>query len=477
LAFGLASLLSTTAPPRALGAPPGDEAIDVLEVAGNRVYHLDEALGLLVYDVSDIDHPHLAGRHPIVGGPLGVAVRGNIVTIVLRTREEAMAAPGAPPSGLVQSVDLRDPAHPRVLGESTLEGYVREARATQDMLYVLSETRDATGPHVILTFARLDGMRPAAAISVRRDGLNGSLRVTGGRIVLARANPTGHGTRVELFADSAPDFSSLGSLGLDATIDAGDSDVSARLDATDPARVRVLACPTVLCPAGAPLEVTTLDTTTTPPRVMSRRRVASPGTDLTTRFDGDRLYLASRERPLRGAPRSIVSVVDLEGKSTTVAQVTVRGTPLNLVPDGGRLLAFGTRRSGTIEREDLYVGSIDVHDAAHPTLASEVVIGEGWTWSPALASTQALGVDGDTIAVPFDTFDPEAEHSSVRPGVAVLETASGVLRTSGTVWSNAPADRVAMLRGRLLVATTFGLTSIDEKTVRKTGFAQPPTDR
>jgi hypothetical protein len=29
----------------------------------------------------------------------------------------------------------------------------------------------------------------------------------------------------------------------------------------------------------------------------------------------------------------------------------------------------------------------------------------------------------------------------------------------------------------LLVATTFGLTSIDEKTVRKAGFAQQPTDR
>jgi hypothetical protein len=477
MAFGLASLLATTAPTPALGAPPGDEAIDVLEVAGNRVYHLDEALGLLIYDVSDIDHPRLAGRHPIVGWPLGVAVRGNIVTIVLRTREDAMGAPGAASSGLLQAVDLRDPVHPRIIGESPLEGYVREARATQDALYVLSETRDATGPHVILTSARLDGMRPAAALSVRRDGFNGSLRVTGGRIVLAHANPTGHGTRVELFSDSAAAFSSQGSLSLDATIDAGDPDVSARLYAADPARVRVLACPAVRCPAGTPLEVATLDTTTAPPRVMSWRLVASPGIDLTTRFDGDRLYLASRERPLPGAPRSVVSVVDLEAKSATVAQVAVRGTPLNFVLDGGRLLALGIRRSGTMEHEDLYVASIDVKDAAHPTLANEVVIGEGWTWSPAFASTQALGVDGDTIAVPFDTFDPEAEHSSVRPGVAVLETASGVLRTSGTVWSNAPADRVAVLRGRLLVATTFGLTSIDQKTVHKAGFAHQPPDR
>ncbi len=466
--FGVASLLAAATPSsRALGGPPpGDEAVDVLKVVDDRVYHLDEALGLQIYDVSDIDHPRLAGRHPIVGWPLGVAVHENVATIVMRTQDNLPLSQGAT-SGLVQAVDVRDPARPRILGQSALEGSVREARATRNALYILSEKHDSTGPHVVLTSVRLDGIRPGAAISTRRDGFNGALRVAGGRIVLAYANPDSTGTRVELLADSVTAFSPQGSLGLEATIGAGDPDVSARLYVTDPTRVRVIGCPTVRCPTGALLEIATLDTTTSPPRVTSRRRVASPGTELTTRFDGDRLYLASQGRVSSGSPPSLVSVVDLEASSSAiVGRVPVHGIPRNLVLDGPRLLAIGTRGDEGSERADLYVDSLDVRDPAHPVLAGEVVIGDGWTWSPAVASTQAVAVDSNMIAVPFDTFDPEADHSSARPGIAILDAASGVPRISAQVWSNAPADRVVAFHGRLLVATTYGLTSIDVARLR-----------
>lgn len=267
---------------------------------------------------------------------------------------------------------------------------------------------------------------------------------------------------MELLADSVTALSSQGSLGLEATISADDPDVSARLYAPDPTRVRVIGCPTVRCSTGVPLEIATVDTTASPPRVTSRRRVPSPGVELRTRFDGDRVYLASQDKLSQGSPSPVVSVVDLEAsKSVSVGQVPVHGVPRNLVPDGPRLLVLGTRGGDGFERADLYVGILDLRDPGHPVLAGEATIGDGWTWSPALASTQAVVVDGNTIAVPFDTFDPDADHSSARPGIAILEAASGALRISGQVWSNAPADRVVALRGRLLVATTYGLTSID----------------
>jgi len=86
------------------------EETDLYRVEGDRLYYINGYRGLMVFDVSDIDHPKLLGRSPIFGSPVEMVVR-NGVAIVVVADWYGRTDDGAPFHGsVVRGIDASDPA-------------------------------------------------------------------------------------------------------------------------------------------------------------------------------------------------------------------------------------------------------------------------------------------------------------------------------------------------------------------------------
>ncbi len=436
-------------------------AIDVVQVDGNRVYYLHDIAGLVIDDVSDAARPRLVGRLPMVGWPFGVVVRNEVATVVMRwidTRSAAGSEQGPP---LVRAIDLRDPANSRVLGQSSLEGVVRDARVTDSTLYVLSEMEPPGTTHTIVTAFRLDGSDAASPRTLRREGMEGALRIVDGCIVLAY-DVGGLGTRVELIADrGSPNFEVSGSIDLPMTMGRGERDVSEWIHAEDLGHVRVLGCRATRCAAGDELLVVTVDASDpTHPRVVSKRSIRSPGQSLAIRFDGPRLYLSRRGWLGLGAPTTSVLVADLDAIPPRRERVlALPGAVVwNLQGSAGSpLLALATRGNAEGTRVQVLVDSIGVDDGA-PSLDSEAVLGREWTWSPAMVSSGALSICGAYVAVPFR----DAESGSVRPrsAVAILDRSARGVEHAREVAIHGVIERLVCVHEKLFAVTDEGIGSI-----------------
>src|SRR5262245_54518521 len=110
------------------------EETDIYRLDGNYLYYLNGYRGLMVFDLSDIDHPRLVGRSPIYGSPVEMVVRNGVATVVVADWYGAFED-GSPFYGsIVRGLDARDPAHIKLLGEARLGGWVRDTRVVGDVL-------------------------------------------------------------------------------------------------------------------------------------------------------------------------------------------------------------------------------------------------------------------------------------------------------------------------------------------------------
>jgi hypothetical protein len=439
-----------------------DEAVDIVQIQGDRVYHLNGAVGLLIYDIADASHPRLVGRHSIVGWPMGVVVRGSIATILMRWADVRSSGASSPGPALVRAVDVREPSHPVVVGESAIDGELRDARATADSMYVLSESGTARGARVVVTSLRLDGSNASAVHTLSRLGTSGWMRFVGGRLILAHGQTNRSGTRVEVLTESGTgELLRHGSLDLAPTIGRADRDTSARIDAPDAAHVRILACRAAECTDNDTLEITTIDALDMDrPRITSLDRVPSPGRGLLTRFDGERLYLSRRGWLSLGSPSTPISFVGLDGSwQARGGEPMVEGVVWNLLPVASRLLAVATRGDTEATREQLVIAAIDVRGDGTSSAPAEAALGSGWTSSAAQVNSRAMTACGGSLAVPFRTW--EGSPVTVRSRIALFDWRGHGLTSAGDLPVEGIIDRLVCAGGRLLALTDAGLGSLD----------------
>ncbi|HWW83253.1 MAG TPA: hypothetical protein VNZ26_06600, partial [Vicinamibacterales bacterium] len=67
----------------AASQPRTVQETDLYRLDGNRLYYLNKYRGLMVFDVSDIDHPKLLGRSAIFGDPVQMFVNNGIAVVVV----------------------------------------------------------------------------------------------------------------------------------------------------------------------------------------------------------------------------------------------------------------------------------------------------------------------------------------------------------------------------------------------------------
>jgi hypothetical protein len=138
-------------------APPTDKASapagrvgdveegDIYKIVGTRLYYLNTYKGFIVYDLSDAKRPVRLSRLPVFGYPVEMFVEGNTIYALLRdalylTSKEGKLEFARHQVSQLVTIDIADPANPRVLSTLDIVGQLREgvARKVENTIYVVS---------------------------------------------------------------------------------------------------------------------------------------------------------------------------------------------------------------------------------------------------------------------------------------------------------------------------------------------------
>jgi hypothetical protein len=147
---------------------------DLYRLEGSRLYYLNSYRGLMIFDVSNVDHPKLLGRSAIFGNPVDMIVNQGIAVVVVGDWYGTMQD-GSPFHGsIVRGLDATDPGHIKVLGEAKLGGWVRDDRVVGNVLYAVSEDY---------------GWEYSWGIGVASGGVGGGVAVPAGIVGSASSGP------------------------------------------------------------------------------------------------------------------------------------------------------------------------------------------------------------------------------------------------------------------------------------------------
>lgn len=118
---------------------------DVYKVVGNKLFLLNTYKGFLVYDISNTQAPVRLGRLPVYGYPVEMFVENNTVYALLSdvlylSKVEGQLQFQRRNSSQIVTIDISDPANPKLLQAQDLPGQLREgvSRKIENTIYVVS---------------------------------------------------------------------------------------------------------------------------------------------------------------------------------------------------------------------------------------------------------------------------------------------------------------------------------------------------
>ena len=485
--------------PASTGNGPGGtdtravEETDIYRLDGNRLYTLNGYRGLLVFDLSDVDHPKLLGRSPIYGWPVEMVVRAGVATVVV-SDWYGLRPNGAPFHGsVVRGLDATDPANIRSLGEAQLAGWVRDTRVVGDVLYAVSEDYGWSwgtfvaggGAGVSGGAVGVSGGKSTASVVVSSinfaggvvqkmgersyAGWSGVINVTSKAILLAHdaTEPGNTVPKTQLtyidISDAAGSIAERGSLIVPGRLQGWGPDSGRwNLDFADGRTAHLLACGAGWCGNNlSPYVLTTVDFSSadSPVRV-SGLQLWIDGWTPAVRFDGTRMYLAPGGQ-WNGPASTPLQIYDLSDAAHPhlAGETQVPGMVWSFFPQGASVMALGAERGSNSGR--VSVNAIDATDAAHPTLAGTAAFGEGWAWTPAAGTFKAFSRDDaqGLIVLPFSGWS--AKTFTYRNGLQLIESSAGTIHTAGAATTRGWVERGIFANGRLLALSDLALSVID----------------
>jgi hypothetical protein len=444
--------------PLACAATREVDGADVVVLRDERLYYLNGQSGLLVFDVSAPSAPAPVGRAPLVGTPMSLIVREAMAVGVMAEWDEPH---GEFRGSIARAFDIRTD-RPAPMGEVRLEGITRDARAVDDVLYVLHESRT----DVILTSIGMEG--GLTTLGERRfAGSHATLTASPTLLALAY-RPAEGGTRVVTFdlgLTASGDLAASHTVAVRGAIPAASRDIGAiaALDVdADADSVRVLTCATD-CGAADGLFVSKVDLSGAGgPRVIEETPLDPPEGSLVARWGARHLYVTGTRRAGDPRPTTSLRILDLSTPTSRPRILRVDGRIANLVPFGERLLAIGGPAD---PRSSLNVVLYEI-DPTVPRVVGKITLGDAMTSTPAQRDVRAVATYEGTIALPITSWKDGALPAH---GVAVLRGGH-----PPSVQLGAPGwiDRVAFVGGQLIALGAFGARSVEPSATPRT-FERP----
>jgi hypothetical protein len=467
-----------------------------LDAANNRLYYLNAYRGLLVFDVTDVDHPQLLGRSPIYGEPVEMVVHDGVASVVVADWYGQMDD-GTPFHGsIVRGIDARDPANIAITGEAYLGGYVLDTRVVGDVLYAVTEQYPyydswygvaapgaAVGSSVqtaTVSVASVDlsGGKVRAIDTYDVPGNSGIFNVTPNAILLASDVPQSNGAPSGATALQYLDISDPGgriAVRGTATVSGyaqpyGADNGRWTLDFADDHYAHVVTSTAAY--SNGDLVISTADFgNPDAPVVTGTLSVKNPGYSATTRFDAGRLYLTpnsyacydAQGRPL-SSYQTPLQVFDVSNPKAPVelGATQISGQISLMMPNGQNLFVLGNDYDcATYTASPMALAYFDMSDPAHPRSLGSADFGKGWTYSPAASTFKAFTLDaGDGLVVlPFSGWDPD--DYAYNTGVQLFAFDANSIRTAGVGRTRGWVERGIFVNGRLISLSDLSLSVID----------------
>jgi hypothetical protein len=501
------------------GVPPADggeasgstsravEETDLYRLEGDRLYYLNSYRGLMVFDVSDVDHPALLGRSPIYGEPVEMVVHDGIANVVVADWYGTMDD-GTPFHGsIVRGIDARDPANMAITGEAYLGGWVRDTRVVGDVIYAVTEkypydygwyggdvgiggtsgvsTGGTSGPSVSVSSVSFANAHVTAVDHYDVPGYGGVFHVTENAILLAAelqgkpdangyTQPTGQ-TRLSYLdiSDPAGMIRERGSAVVQGSVQTYGADNGRwNLDFADEHYAHVVASAYDSSNGTQPLYVSTVDFgKPDAPVVTGSLTVPNLGYSATARFDSGRLYLSSTNYSCFDAQGNALThmetplhVYDVSNPTQPreLGSATLDGQISLMMPNGQNLFALGnTYDCTTYSASPLALAYFDLSDPTHPRSLGTAEFGKGWAYTPAAGTFKAFTLDAaqGLVVLPFSGWD--YQDYTYNNGVQLIEFTDQSIRTSGTGHTHGWVERGIFVKNRLVSLSDLALSVID----------------
>ncbi|HXU74627.1 MAG TPA: beta-propeller domain-containing protein [Polyangia bacterium] len=477
------------------------EETDLYRLEGTRLYYLNGYRGLMVFDVSDVDHPKLLGRSAIYGSPVEMLVRNGIAVIVVADWYGQMDD-GTPFHGsIVRGLDATDPTNIKVLGEAKLGGWVRDTRVVGDVLYAVSEDYNwvygwgvdavtsggagastgtvspgstTTTETVVVSSVSFANNVISAVGKVAFPGYSGIFNVTPQSILLAH-DPGTQSAQTELLyldiSDPAGSIVQRGKITVDGRAQGWGADNGRwNLDFADGKTAHVIGCAGGQYGCDGSGYILDIVDFTNPdaPALASKLAIPSTGWSVAARFDTNRLYLSPDNYSYgdgSGTPLQVYDTTDPTAPKLAGA-TTIPGSVWNILPAPmSRLFALGADTSSTTTGEAVSLKYLDVTNPNAPALLGTSTFGSGWAWTPAAGTFKAFTMDATQglVVLPFSGWSYDAQ--SYNNGLQLIEFTPTSERTAGAAKTKGWVERGIFVgsgaTSRLVSLSDLALSVVD----------------
>jgi len=465
------------------------EETDLYRLEGNRLYYLNSYRGLMVFDVTDVDHPALLGRSPIYGSPVDMIVRNGVAVVVVADWYGSLDD-GSPFYGsIVRGLDATDPANIKVLGDAKLGGWVRDDRVVGDVIYAVSEDYGwsygwdvgyggTSTETVIVSSVSFANNVIASVGKVDFPGYTGVFNVTPSSILLAHdappaanGKPSGQTQLLYLdISDPGGQIVQRGSLTVNGQVQGWGADNGRwNLDFSDGLTAHVVGCASGnygYCDSTAGYVLSIGDfSNPDAPRLSAELTIPTTGWSAAARFDSSRLYLSPMGYYDYGTSSSTpFQVYDLTNpKAPALAgTLSIPGTVWNILPAPNlRLFALGSDYSSSTSSDSVSLKYLDVTNPTSPQLIGTSTFGQGWAWTPAAGTFKAFTMDvtQGLVVLPFSGWSNTTQKYN--DGLQLIDFTASSIATDGAALTRGWVERGIFVKNRLVSLSDLSLSVVD----------------
>ena len=486
---GDGSAPGTNTPPASPGGTTRTvEETDLYRLDGNRLFYLNSYRGLMVFDVTNPDHPALIGRSPIFGDPVDMVVHNGIAIVVVGDWYGKMDD-GTPFHGsIVRGIDATDPAHIKVLGEAKLGGWVRDDRVVGDVIYAVSEdygwyygwgaddagagsvgtgSNGYTGPSVIVSSVSFANNQIKQVDSVSYQGWDGVFNVTPNSIMLAHGQ--NDGTSQLQYLDISDPYGHIvprGTIDVAGEVNGWGADNGRwNLDFSDGKTAHVIGENWNNYSSDLSYTLSTVDFSNPDAPVQdSALSIAGTGWSVAARFTGTRLYLTPEAGYYNDTTSTPFQVYDLTNPSAPklAGQAAITGAVWNILPASDtRIFALGNSYGYSGNGDSVTLQYLDVSDPNNPSLIGTSQFGQGWAWTPAAGTFKAFTMDATKglVVLPFAGWDNQSGHYN--NGLQLIQFTPSSINTAGAAHTKGWVERGIFVGNRLVSLSDLSLAVVN----------------
>jgi len=488
---------------------------DLYRLDGTTLYYLNSYRGLMVFDVSDVDHPKFLGRSAIFGTPIDMVVNNGIATVIVSDWYGKLDD-GTPFHGsIVRGLDATDPTNIKVIGDAKLGGDIQDSRVVGNVLYAVSEDygwdygwggidyvgagvgvassssggNSSNGPDVIVSSVDFSNGQVKQISSKRYAGYGGVFNVTPNAIMLAHQAPvdadagtTGSTDGGDAGADGGvPTAATIlqylditdpggniverGALTVSGSLQAWGADNGRwTLDFADGKTAHVIACAGNDYGCSGDGYVLSVADFSNPaaPVLDSTLNISDPGWSITARFDSGRMYLSPSDYYYSTSSTTTpLDVYDLSNpmQPKLAGEAQIPGQAWIIIPSGNQLFELGQTDGENSSQVSLTY--LDVTNAASPTVIGTSTFGNGWAWTPAADTFKAFTMNPTKglVVLPFSGWD--ASNDQYNNGVQLIEYTPTSIKTAGAAHTHGWVERGIFVGNRIVSLSDLALSVVD----------------